>query len=490
MEENIKNRKMNNVLKIIFAISCIMFAIPSITYYIQNKTIFKFEQWFKFLLNDTSRIEQTCIYILILSVISITYFFIIKNREKLFKNIKRMFLFIAIISIIFVAVVPFTCSDVFYYLGIGRINSEYNQNPYYTTIKQFVESDNNSKYLEQDTVLAQGYINDWSDSTVVYGPIWTLICRIVASMSFGNIDIGLLVFKLINVLVHILNCYLIYKISNKKIFTLLYGLNPFILIEGITCVHNDMFVILFTLASFYFVLKKKDIFLSLLFLALATAIKYFTILLLPFVIIYYVRKEKPLRRFIKCIQYGSIFAIMLLVPYLLYIKDFNVFAGLFIQQEKIAKSFYVIITEYFKDPLISVTDVNKILLEIFVIIYFFTCVTILNKRKIIWKKEIQKANYFVMAFLFLLITNFQPWYIMWLFPCLIWQKAEDIKLIIQISLISQFANSVFLIYSEGWRNGVPFTFFMILGTLFSVVYNSRIKKRKFINKQIQKISKN
>ena len=392
MEENIKNRKMNNVLKIIFAISCIMFAIPSITYYIQNKTIFKFEQWFKFLLNDTSRIEQTCIYILILSVISITYFFIIKNREKLFKNIKRMFLFIAIISIIFVAVVPFTCSDVFYYLGIGRINSEYNQNPYYTTIKQFVESDNNSKYLEQDTVLAQGYINDWSDSTVVYGPIWTLICRIVASMSFGNIDIGLLVFKLINVLVHILNCYLIYKISNKKIFTLLYGLNPFILIEGITCVHNDMFVILFTLASFYFVLKKKDIFLSLLFLALATAIKYFTILLLPFVIIYYVRKEKPLRRFIKCIQYGSIFAIMLLVPYLLYIKDFNVFAGLFIQQEKIAKSFYVIITEYFKDPLISVTDVNKILLEIFVIIYFFTCVTILNKRKIIWKKEIQKAN--------------------------------------------------------------------------------------------------
>ena len=64
MEENIKNRKMNNVLKIIFAISCIMFAIPSITYYIQNKTVFRFEQWFKFLLNDASRIEQTYIYII------------------------------------------------------------------------------------------------------------------------------------------------------------------------------------------------------------------------------------------------------------------------------------------------------------------------------------------------------------------------------------------------------------------------------------------
>ena len=490
MEENIKNRKMNNVLKIIFAISCIMFAIPSITYYIQNKTVFRFEQWFKFLLNDASRIEQTYIYILILLAMSITYFLIIKNREKIFKNTRRMFLYIAIISLIFVAVIPFTCSDVFYYLGIGRINSEYNQNPYYTTIKQFVESDNNSKYLEQDTVLAQGYINDWSDSTVVYGPIWTLICRIVASISFGNIDIGLLLFKLVNLLVHILNCYLIYKISNKKIFTLLYGLNPLILIEGIACVHNDMFVILFALASFYFILKKKNIVLSLLFLALATAIKYFTILLLPFIIIYYARKEKPLKRFIRCIQYGSIFIIMLLAPYLLYIQDFNVFAGLFIQQEKIAKNFYVIITEYFKEPLISVTNVNRVLLEIFTIIYFFTCLTILNKRKITWKKEIQKANYFIIAFLFLLITNFQPWYIMWLFLCLAWQKAEDIRLIIQISLISEFSNSVFLIYSEGWKNGVPFTFFMITGILFAVLYNSKIKKQKFIDKQIQKIDKN
>ena len=74
MEENIKNRKINNVLKIIFAISCIMFAIPSITYYIQNKTVFRFEQWFKFLLNDASRIEQTYIYINIISNVNNIFF--------------------------------------------------------------------------------------------------------------------------------------------------------------------------------------------------------------------------------------------------------------------------------------------------------------------------------------------------------------------------------------------------------------------------------
>lgn len=472
-----KIKKDNKILKILFILSCIMFAVPSVIYYVQNKTVFKFEQWFRFLLNDSDRINQTMIYVIILTILTILFIYVVKQREKIFKNNKRMFIFIAVVSMIFIAVIPFTCSDVFYYLGIGRLNSEYHQNPYYITIKEFVNQGDNNKYLEQDTVLAQGYINDWADSTVVYGPIWTLICRIVASMSFGNIDIGLFVFKLINLIVHLLNCYLIYKISNKKIFVLLYGVNPFILIEGIACVHNDMFVILFTLTSFYFLLKKKNILLSILFLALATAIKYFTIILLPFLVIYYVRQDKPIVRFKKCIMYGFLFVVILSVFYLLYIQDINIFGGLFIQQEKIAKSFYIIISEYFTSPTGLVKAINTTLLLSFAIIYCTSCIVLLNKKEIKFRQEIQKANYFIMAFLFLLITNFQPWYIMWLFPCLIWQKSEDIKLIIQISLISQFANSVFFMYGEGWRNGTPFTFLMVLGTLAVVLYDTRRSKR-------------
>lgn len=479
MKKTIQEDKMNMILKILFIISCIMFAIPSIFYYVQNKTIFEFNNWFQFLLNDTNRIIQTAIYIVILIALTLFYFLIVKNRDEIFTNNKKLFIFIAIVSLIFVIVIPFTCSDVFYYLGVGRINSEYHQNPYYATIKDFVEQENNTKYLEQDTVLAQGYINDWSDSTVVYGPIWTLICSIVSAISFGNIDIGLLIFKLINVVVHILNCYLIYKISNKRIFVLLYGLNPFILIEGIACVHNDMFVILFTLTSLYFVLKKKNIWMSLIFLALATAIKYFTILLLPFIVIYYVRKEKVSKRLLKCIEYGIVFLVILIFSYLVYIQDLNVLNGLSTQQGKLAKSIYIIISEYFTSPTGLVTTINKTLLGAFVIIYFFTCVVLLNKKEIKFRKEIQKANYFIMAFLFLLITNFQPWYIMWLFPCLMWQKADDIKLIIQISLISQFANSVFLTYGEGWRYGTPFVLFMVTGTLIAVLYNTRTKKLNY-----------
>ena len=429
--KKIINDKESIILKILFVLASVMFAVPSIIYYINNKTVFQFDQWFKFLLNNTDRFEQTIIYLIVLTILTILYIVLIKNKKKVFKNTKRMFIFIAIIAIIFIAVIPFTCSDVFYYLGIGRINSEYRQNPYYTTIKDFVDTGDNSKYLVQDSVLAQGYINDWADSTVVYGPIWTLICNIVAGLSFGNIDIGLLVFKSINVIVHIFNCYLIYKITNKKIFALIYGLNPFVLIEGIACVHNDMFVVLFILLTLYFLLKRKNLIVSLVFLALATTIKYFPILLLPFIIIYYFRKEKPLKRFGKCIQYGLIFAVFMLIPYLLYIRDIEVFAGIFTQQEKLAKSIYIIVTEYFGSIPNVVNQLKKLLLGAFVIIYAAVCIVLLNKKEISFRNQMRKYEYFLVAFLFLLITNFQPWYILWLFPCMMWQKSEDINTIIR-----------------------------------------------------------
>ena len=469
----------NKLIKFNFIIASILFAMPSIIYIIQKNTVLEFGPYFQYLYEaPISRATQTIIYIIILAILSTMYYIIVKKRKQIFQNTKKMFIYIAIIATIFIAVLPFTCSDIFYYLGIGRLDSTYHQNPYYTTIKEYVEQENNSQYLQNDTVLKQGYMNDWANSTVVYGPIWTLICKIVAGCSFGNIDLALLIFKLVNVFVHLINCYLIYKISNKKIFTLLYGLNPFILIEGIACVHNDMFVALFMLAALYFLRNKKKLIVSVAFLAMATAIKYFAIILLPFIIIYYFREEKPLKRFQKCIQYGCLFLVFLAIPYLFYIRDGQVLSGLFIQQEKLAKSFYIIITEYFKEPSISTSTVNHVLLGSFTIIYFFTCIILLNKKNIKFRDEMKKANYFIMAFLFLLITNFQPWYIMWLFPLLIWQKAENIKWIPQIALISEFANSIFLTYGEGWQNGVPFTFILFVGSLGMWIVNQKLKGLK------------
>ena len=71
-----------------------------------------------------------------------------------------------------------------------------------------------------------------------------------------------------------------------------------------------------------------------------------------------------------------LFVALIAICYLMYVQDINVFKGLVTQQEKLAKSFYIIISEYFKEPEGLVTIVNKTLLMAFTIIYFFFCITL------------------------------------------------------------------------------------------------------------------
>lgn len=470
---NRKRVKVNE--KILFVLASILFAMPSIIYLLQKKTLLEFEPYFKYLLNDSNRVGQTLIYLVILSILVYLFYVIIKNRKKLFKDLKSILIYVAIVSIVFIFVVPFTSSDVFYYLGVGRLDGRYGQNPYVVTIKEFVENPENNVDLDKDTALKQGYINDWGNTTVVYGTIWAFICKIVGILSCGNVDIGILVFKIFNVIAHLLSCYLIYKLSRRKLYTLLYGINPFVLIEGIGNVHNDVFVVMFALAGLYFLVKKKKLIISLFMLALATNIKYFTILLLPFFVIYYFKEEKLGKRIVKCIEYGLLFMLMLTIPYLLYIADWNAFGGMIIQRDRYAKSFYLFILQYFAglEVVIKCT-----LLYGFAICYFFTCLILLYNPKISVREELRKVNYYILAFLFLLLTNFQPWYFMWLFILIIWQKADMIKLICNIAIISQFANSIFLLNSEGWENGIPYIAVLEILILSSIIINQKLREKR------------
>lgn len=475
----VKKVDIDKILKVLFAFSCILFVLPSVIYLIKNKTVFGFDKWFCFLLNDSNRNMQTLLYLVILAIMTILYCLIIKRQKEIFRNIRQVLTYTLIISAIFLISISFTCSDVFYYLGIGRLDSIYNQNPYYITITDFVESQDKIEGFHKDTVLIQGYQNDWADTTVVYGPIWTAVCKFVAALSLGNVDLGIFIFRTVNILIHILNCYLIYKISNKKIFSVIYGLNPFMLIEGIMSIHNDIFVVCFILFALYFLTKQKKLKTSLIFLVMSAAVKYFAILLLPLFIIYHFREEKVLKRFGRCIQYGLFFALILIIPYLFYIRDLDVFAGILTMQTRFAKNFYIVIEEFFGPSNLKAL-INKFLLVIFIYTYALRCLVLLFKQKIKFNKEAKEVQYFLIAFLFLLITNFQPWYIMWLFPLLMWQSSKNMKLIIQISLISQFANSIFLAYTENWKNGTPFTFCMLLGVVICIGLNNIKKKRKKI----------
>lgn len=118
MRENIKKVINFKTLYIIFAIILI---IPTIVYFIKNGTILKFNAWFTYLLKKPTSVFEQLFNMLMFSIIIIGSTFsmwkLLKKSNEEFKNTKVLFGFIAIISILFAIAIPFTTSDIFYYMG-------------------------------------------------------------------------------------------------------------------------------------------------------------------------------------------------------------------------------------------------------------------------------------------------------------------------------------------------------------------------------------
>ena len=358
---------------LLFITVVICFAMPSIIYLAKNQSIYNFiYQWtfiFKIPKTILAKWINTISFIGLMSVMFILYILIIKHSNKIFKSKKQLIIAICIISVLFALIIPYTSTDVYSYIANGWSASHYHENPYYKSVGQI--SDEHQVRDQMYNKVA----NCWRYETVVYGPFWTLICKILTSISLGKIDVALAIFKGTNLIVHLINCLLIWEITHKKKFVLIYGANPTILFEALSNVHNDIFIVLFILLAIYFVTKKKNLVLSVAFVAMATAIKYLGILILPFIILYHLRKKNILEKIKYCVLYGLEFIVILVGFYAIYVKDLNIFAGLFIQQSKYNRSimlvFYYLIGEQ------STNILKTALLAVFAILYVYTVIKLL-----------------------------------------------------------------------------------------------------------------
>ena len=311
---------------------------------------------------------------------------------------------------------------------------------------------------------------------MVYGPIAQLIFKICTLISMKNINLCLIIFKVLNLVIHMSNCYLIYKISGKKQFSIIYGLNPFILLECIGNVHNDIILVFFVLLALYFVTKKKNIYISILFLALATGIKYFTILLLPIIIMYYFRDEKRIEiRFLKCIQFGILFLVIFALEYILYFKDLQVILGMFTQMNRYAKSIYSVLLQKNKQTMIVI---RTIIIYVFFIYYIKFCIDLITEKDIKLYKIMRKYN-LSLVLAILVLTNCQQWYLVWLFATIMWQKSDMIKNIIGISAITEIANSTYMFIFESYTFDCYYVgTIIILSILWILFTNKQLKEKR------------
>ena len=231
-EKNLKSK----LPVILYILTAIIFIAPSVIYMIKNKTVYDFIYMFTYFFRiPTTTIEKfgnALMYFGLFSILFLLYFKIIKKSKTTFSSIKPLIIIIAIITLLFVFVIPYMSSDVYSYIANGWTLAHYGENPYYVPTGEITERTGTLDEMHRKVA------NCWRTEPAIYGPLWTTICTGLSALSFGNINVALLIYKLANAIVHILNCLLIYKITKRKTLVVLYGLNPFILFEGIANAHK------------------------------------------------------------------------------------------------------------------------------------------------------------------------------------------------------------------------------------------------------------
>lgn len=465
--------KKNKVLLYLMIIASIILCIPSILYLVNNKTVDGFDSYYTYTLNgyygNCKGILDGIIIIGLLLIFSIIYLMIVKKEKEIFKNKKQIILFILIIAFIFMMILPFLSSDIYYYIGDSWLASKYGENPYYTSVKDLQDNGINDEILNNT-----GY---WKNTTSVYGPIWNSIAKLLVSLSFGKVTIALFVFKIASLLIHVLNSYLMYKITKSNKYMLLYGLNPLVLVELLSNVHNDIYLILFILLALYFLIRKKNIYFTVIFLALSICVKYSTVLIVPFILLYYFKDKSIPKRILYCMIAGISILVIVILFYLPYYQDMSIFTNMLVQGDRYSQSIVLLLMQRLNNKIFLLID--SIRLPVFAIIYVSLLINILFKRQHSIKELFNKYNVVMIVFIFCVLTNFQKWYILWLLPTIIWQNKNMRNFILSLTITAIVPSfKYFEMGNDAFIYGIYYSATIILLSIIIVIIENLLNQIK------------
>lgn len=470
--EQVKN-KLN--LKVIFIILCLCMTIPSCLYIIKGNSIINLTSSFSFFINPSNKILtsqkiiETILFMGLWIGIGACYIYFLRKSDNVFKTWKSVIIIIMTVAILFTIILPMTSTDIFYYIGTGWSEAHYKVNPYYTSVDDLIRQ---NEQASTDTMLLK-MKGTWSNQKIVYGPIWPMVCRILSMCSNGNLAVALIIYKLFNLVLHFINSYIVYKMTGKsKKYTLMYALNPLVLFECLSNVHNEMLLIFFIILAMYYLISKKQILPAIVLLACGSAVKYVAILLAPFFVLYYYRQEKIQKKIVYSLLYGVIFLAVLILCYMPYIQDLKVLNGILDQQGKIANSFYVSIA--IQDFELAL-KLSKGFMVAYVVIYIIEVTKILfSNKEYTWEEIMRKYNTLLLLFIFGTITNLQPWYIIWILPTLFWQKEQNQDILQKMTIISIISTIPYFLFVEHYFYGQFYIYILAILTLLAVL----IQKKK------------
>lgn len=169
---------------------------------------------------------------------------------------------------------PINATDIYRYFIRGRISSTYHRSPFSVPPSAFSD----------DPFLPLA--GEWADATSPYGPVWELTAGAVTQISQSNLYLGLLLFKGLGLLTHLVAAGLIWFLlkgwrRGERIGrTLLWAWNPALLLAFVANAHNDGLMLLWLLLGLWVVGRDRPI-VGFLFIALAPLTKPIGLLPLP-----------------------------------------------------------------------------------------------------------------------------------------------------------------------------------------------------------------
>ena len=216
---------------------------------------------------------STKLYLLILFFLFLFYFLILKAVYQ--KKLKERIIWRAILVTALILWLAFNAFsyDLFNYIFYGKIITYYHGNPYQQKALDF----------PGDPML--GFMH-WTHNTYPYGPVWLLLTVPLSFLGWQKLLPTMILFKALAVVSYLGVCWFIYRIlaktnPQKKLLGLtIFAFNPLVMIESLVSAHNDIVMLAFALAAFWFLLK-KNFFISWLMLFLSIGIKFATVLFLP-----------------------------------------------------------------------------------------------------------------------------------------------------------------------------------------------------------------
>lgn len=139
---------------------------------------------------------------------------------------------------------PINANDVYRYFIRGRITAVYATSPYSQPPAAFP----NDPYLP--------LAGEWATATSPYGPVWELTAAALTRLAPNNLLLGLLLFKLLGLGLHLATAVLIHyalkhqPANHRTAATLLWAWNPALLLFFVTDAHNDILMLFWlTLAA-------------------------------------------------------------------------------------------------------------------------------------------------------------------------------------------------------------------------------------------------